>query len=162
MIVEISGACQYCAVQVKILMMDGRSLDCCSSCGEQAFIFRQLKGVIYIVDNPNQSGVKVGLTTKHIDDRIKQLNTTGVAGSFRKIAIFPSDRLKSDEKKVHEKISRYRLEKEHFELDPIQAVLKAHRALNYRKPIFFDEKDKEKFDLLNDMEKIKMKLMIKK
>ena len=160
LLVEISGVCQNCAEQVKVLMMDGEPVSNCTSCDETPFGSKSVKGVIYVVANKNQIGVKVGLTTKHIDQRVKALSSTGVPGRFEKIAIFPSDRPEADEKKVHEKLARHRLDKEHFDLDPVEAVLKAHRALNYREPIFFDEKLRGRFKLLKEQGRIEMKLRL--
>ena len=58
-----------------------------------------------------------------MEQRLKGLNTTGVAGDFTPIVIFPSDRPKQDEKKIHDKLAKKRLAKEHFDLKPIEAAL---------------------------------------
>lgn len=161
MLIELSGICQHCAADVKILMNGTTPLDECSACGQSPFAVRPLKGLIYIVKNPNQSGVKIGLTRKGLDQRLKSLNTTAVAGEFIPIAIFPSDRPDADEKRVHEKLRRYNIAKEHFDLDPVDAVLAAYRALNRRRPIFYDESLEETFQLKLEEARIKMRLRLR-
>ncbi|HAT1760168.1 TPA: GIY-YIG nuclease family protein [Legionella pneumophila] len=161
MLVEFSGICQHCATEVKLLALDGFNIDDCSGCGQSPFTLRKIKGIIYILSNEHQMGVKIGLTEKTIDNRIKQLESTGVPGKFTKIAIFPSDKPKADEKRIHEKLQRYNLSKEHFQLEPVEAVLKAYRALNKRKPIFYDKNLEETFNLKLEEARIKMKLQLR-
>ena len=129
MLLEVSGICQHCAAEVKVLMLNGEALDECFECKQNPFSPRLIKGLIYIVSNPNQVGVKVGLTTKTMEQRLKSLNSTGVPGDFEPVAIFPSDRPSADEKRVHEKMRRHNIAKEHFDLEPIDAVLAAYLAL---------------------------------
>jgi hypothetical protein len=142
-------------------MMNGDPLDDCPSCGQAPFTSRRIKGLVYVVSNPNQTGVKVGLTTKSMEQRLKSLNSTGVPGDFEPIAVFPSDRPDADEKRVHEKLRRYNIAKEHFDLEPIDAVLGAYRALNKRRPIFFDSSLEETFELKLEEAKIQMRLRLK-
>lgn len=134
MLLEIIGICQHCAEEVKVLMLNGEPLDECSKCAQSPFGARRIAGLIYVVKNANQVGVKVGLTTKSMEARLKSLNSTGVPGDFEPIAIFPSDKPVADERKVHEKLRRHNIAKEHFALEPIDAVLGAYRALNKRRP----------------------------
>lgn len=159
MLIEVSGICQHCAESVKIILYNGLPISDCSACGKSPYTTRLLKGLIYVVSNPNQTGVKVGMTTKTIEERVKALSSTGVPGTFERIAIFPSDNPLSDEKKVHEKLSRSRIVKEHFDLDPVDAVLGAFRALK-RRPIFFDKNLEKTFDLKLAAAKIKMQLRL--
>lgn len=161
MLTEFSGVCQHCAAEVKLLILDGSSVDDCKGCGQNPFAMRRIKGVIYILSNEHQMGVKIGLTEKTIDHRIKQLESTGVPGKFIKVAIFPSDKPKVDEKRIHDKLQRYNLSKEHFQLEPVEAVLKAYRALNKRRPIFYDKNIEETFNLKLEEARIKMKLQLR-
>lgn len=161
MLIEFSGICQHCAAEFKLLVLNGFNIDDCNGCSQTPLTIKKVKGIIYILSNKHQTGVKIGLTEKTIDNRIKQLESTGVPGKFVKIAIFPSDKPKADEKRVHEKLQRYHLSKEHFELEPMEAVLKASRALNKRKPIFFDKNLEETFNLKLEEARIKMKLQLR-
>lgn len=161
MLLEISGICQNCAAEVSVLVNNGELLGRCPECREWPMHMRKIAGVVYVVSNPNQTGVKIGMTTKPIEQRLRSLNSTGVPGQFETIAVFPSDRPKVDEKRVHDKVQRYNIAKEHFDLDPIEATLKAYRALGRREPIFFRDDLKETFELRLEQERIKMKLRLK-
>ncbi len=104
--------------------------------------------MVYVVSNSNQRGVKVGRTAKTVEQRIKDLSSTGVPGRFEPIAIFPSDKPKDAEKKAHLKLARHKIEKEHFDVEPIDAVLAVYRALNKKvEPIFYDQSLAETFRL---------------
>jgi hypothetical protein len=161
MLLEFNGVCRHCTAEMKVLLLNATPLGGCQECGEAPFSLRQIQGIVYIVSNPNQTGVKVGLTTKAIEHRLKSLNTTGVPGAFAVVALFPSDRPKLDERKVHEKLRRFRIAKEHFDLEPVEAVLKAYRALNRRVPIFFDSNIEETFRLRLEEARIQMQLRLR-
>ena len=161
MLIEYTGICQHCAAEVKTLTLTDRVVGKCHACGHEPFTLRKVKALIYVVANPNQRGVKVGLTTKSMEDRIRSLNSTGVAGDFVPIAIFPSERPKFDEERVHDKLRSHHLAKEHFDVEPVEAVLKAYRALNKREPIFFDDSVKETFRLKLEEAKIQMQLRLR-
>jgi hypothetical protein len=160
MLYEITAICQKCADPIVTLIYDGEVLERCASCGDLPFSVRAISGIIYVVRNPNQKGVKIGITNKSVEQRIKTLNSTGVAGRFQPIAIFPSERPAFDEKRVHDRLRKYRIEKEHFDLEPADAVLQAYRALNKRNPIFHDEAVKEQFHLKREQARIEMKLKL--
>lgn len=145
MIYEFKGICQNCATEYKTLMVNSKIQGDCQECGEPPLKAKRFKGLIYVVNNPHQTGVKVGLTTKSVDQRLKSLNSTGVAGKFSTVVIFPSDRPETDEKKAHAKLKKYSLSKEHFDTSPVDAALCVYRALNYRSPIFYDSEVEEEF-----------------
>jgi hypothetical protein len=96
-----------------------------------------------------------------MEQRLKSLSSTGVPGEFMPIAIFPSDRPAQDEKKVHEKLRRFHLAKEHFDLEPVEAVLGAYRALNKRRPIFFNPELEKTFHLKLEEARIQMQLRLR-
>lgn len=160
MIIEINGICQHCAESVTVLTIDGEPIDDCGSCGKPAFTFKPVTGMVYIVKNPIQKGVKIGQTSKNIEQRLKALNSTGVAGDFHVVAVFPSDKPATDEKRVHERLKRHNFAKEHFDLTPIDAVLGAYRALNKRRPVFYDHSLIETFDLRLEHDRVTMKLRL--
>ena len=161
MLIEVTGVCQHCNEVAKILLHNGNPIADCPSCNRNPFAVRVLKGLIYIVSNCNQIGVKIGLTTKTLEQRLKSLNSTGVPGNFDQIAIFPSDNPKADEKRVHDKLRRSNISKEHFDLEPVDAVLGAYRALNQRRPIFFDPELEKTFDLKLEEARIQMQLRLR-
>ncbi len=162
MLFEIKGICQNCAEDVNILVHNGSSISQCASCGEDPFLIEEIPGVVYVVKNKNQKGVKIGITSKTVEERIKQLSSTGVPGKFEPIAIFPSATPKKHEKKVHEKLIRQRLEKEHFDIEPVDAALKIYRTLNKRiTPIFYDDDIKDMFYLKLQQARIEMEIKLK-
>ncbi len=161
MLYEFTGVCQHCAAVVSVIVHNSRPLKNCPECKEPPFALRQFKGSVYVVSNSNQTGVKIGITTKTVEQRIKSLNSTGVAGAFEPIVIFPSDRPKADEKKIHDKLAKKKISKEHFSLSPVDAALKCYRVLNRREPIFFDKEIEDTFRLRLEEDRIKMKLRLK-
>jgi hypothetical protein len=160
MLYEVTTLCKKCKNEVSSIIYDGEILENCRDCGIRPFELRKIKGLIYVVHNPQQNAVKIGLTEKSIRERIKSLNSTGVAGSFIPIAVFPSDRLAADEKRVHTKLARKKISKEHFNVTPVEAVLQAYRALNKRQPIFFDPAIEENFKLRLEQARISMLLKL--
>ena len=162
MLFEVKGICQNCAENVNILIHNGKPISQCGSCSEDPFFIEKIAGVVYVVKNKNQTGVKIGLTSKTVEERIKQLSGTGVAGKFEPIAIFPSATPKKHEKKVHEKLINQKLDKEHFDIEPVEAVLKIYRTLNKRiTPIFYDDDIKDMFYLKLQQAKIEMEIKLK-
>ena len=157
MFTEITGLCKNCLNPVSVLLNESSVLDVCSACGQIPFEAKRIEGLVYIVKNKNQVGVKIGRTEKTIQERLSGLNSTGVPGNFEVVALFPSNRSKKDEEKVHAKLLKFRLAKEHFELEPVEAVLKCYRILNRRRPIFFDEYYETRFALELEIAKNEMK-----
>ena len=156
MLYELKGICHKCAAEYKAILSESQTHGVCNECGVTPVKFKKFKGMVYIINNPHQTGVKVGLTEKGLEQRIKQLQSSGVPGNFVTVAVFPSDNPKKDEKKAHDKLVHYKLEKEHFDIEPEQAVLLVHRVLNYRTPIFFDKDMEAKF--LADKEQARQKM----
>ena len=107
---------------------------------------KKFKGIIYIASNPDVTGVKVGLTTKDVNERMKQLSGTGVPGKFELIACFPSDRPKADEKKAHDILRKYNMAKEHFDTTPLAATQAVFKALNRKTPIFYNSDVEQQFN----------------
>ncbi len=158
MLYEFTGICQNCSSEIRTIVHNGEILENCQDCKEFPFGLKKYKGVIYVVSNPNQTGVKIGFTERTIDQRLKSLSSTGVPGKFQSIVIFPSNRPKTDEKKIHEKLKKKKIEKEHFDLSPVEAALKCYKFLNKRKPIFYDKNIEESFWLRFKQAQIEMEL----
>jgi hypothetical protein len=142
------------------LVHNGRLTTKCEHCGEVPFIINPVNGVVYIVSSPLQVGVKIGMTEKSVEQRLKGLNATGTAGKLMPIAIFPSAKPKANEKKVHDKLLKYSLGKEHFDLTPVEAVLKVFRTLGRNRPIFYDAEVEKKFDLQLKIDKSSMEMRL--
>jgi hypothetical protein len=153
MLYEIRGVCNHCAADYKVIISDSETHGICPECGEKPIKFRKIKGMVYVINNPNQRGVKVGLTTKDINNRLRSLSSTGVPGKFELLCIFPSNDPKTDEKKAHEKLRKFFLDKEHFDIEPLNAILLVYSALNRREPIFYSPKMEEEFNKTLDIRK---------
>jgi hypothetical protein len=160
MLLELSGVCQNCGVEVRVLSLNGELVGACSACDESPMEISRVGGLVYIVSNEHQRGVKIGQTTKPIHQRLKSLNSTGVPGKFDVVAIFPSRKPRQDEQKVHHKLRRHHLEKEHFDVDPVEAALGAYRALNRRDPIFFEDSIERAFSLRLEEARVRMQLRL--
>ena len=106
MLYEFRGVCQHCACEVSTTVHNGVLLNVCKECKDAPFDLKQYKGLVYILRNKNQPGVKIGKTTGTVEKRAKQLGqNTGVPGKFDIMAIFPTNRPDKDEKKVHDKLA---------------------------------------------------------
>lgn len=67
-------------------------------------------GIIYFLSNPSMPDViKIGFTTGTIEERIRQLNTTGVPLPFEVAALFKVRDPQSCEKSIHDCLSEYRI-----------------------------------------------------
>lgn len=67
-------------------------------------------GIVYFLSNPSMPGViKIGFTTGAIEDRIRQLNTTGVPLPFEVVAMFKVRDPQECEKAIHECLGDYRI-----------------------------------------------------
>lgn len=160
MLFEISGICQNCAEDFSSLIHNGELVSRCPACDEDPCELKSIAGVIYILKNYNQEGVKIGRTSKSVEQRAKQLSSTGVAGKFEPVAIFPSPTPQKHERKIHEKLARSKLDKEHFSLEPLDAALKVYRGLNKSiTPIFYD--DDIKGDFYDSLEVAKREMAIR-
>ena len=145
MICQYSGLCQNCDEKVTITILEGKLLENCPNCSGRPFNLKVYKGLVYVVNNPKQVGLKIGMSEKTVEQRIKALNSTGVVGSFKPIVTFPSDNPKKDEKKIHDKLAKFNISKEHFNLNSVEAALKCYRILNRRKPIFHNKNIEKEF-----------------
>lgn len=86
------------------------------------------QGTVYFLRNPAMPGlVKVGHTTGCIEDRLRQLSTTGVPQPFQAIAIFRVSDSEACERAVHEALADFRLAKnrEFFEGSLCELLLAA-------------------------------------
>jgi len=66
-------------------------------------------GILYFLTNEAMPGlIKIGYTTRELDSRLQQLNTTGIPSPFQVAAIFHVRNSSLCEKDVHAKLARYR------------------------------------------------------
>ena len=161
MLYELTGVCQHCAAEYSVIIHNDKLLSTCPDCGESPFELKRFKGLVYIVNNSNLPGIKIGMTERTMESRLKSLNNSSVPGKFQCVAIFPSDNPKKDEAKVHDKLVKFKLDKEHFNLNSVDACLKCYRVLNRKRPIFYMADIEEIFDLKLEEAKVQMAIRLK-
>lgn len=132
---QVTLTCAHCKNETKAILSNGVSGAICNSCGEKVLKAKRFDGVVYVLSHPKVSGVKIGMTQHDVFKRARQISGTGVPGDFIVMAAFPSINPIKDERKVHDKLSKFRMAKEHFELDTVVAVAKVRTILN-REPAF--------------------------
>lgn len=160
MYTQIYGICQHCAAKFSIFLFEKRVIGECKECKKEPINTRPIEGLIYVIHNEYQKGVKIGFTTKSLKERLKSLSSTGVPGEFKAIAAFHSYHTKADEKKVHKRLQRSQLAKEHFDVEPVEAVLATYRALNYREPVFYNKLIEAQFFIRLEADKKLMQLKL--
>lgn len=121
---QINVICSDCEAPNCLILTDRNKSAHCDHCGESLLTFRRFDGCVYVLKNSKVDGVKIGMTAGDVFSRAKQVSGTGVPGNFHVVAAFHSRNPRKDEKKVHLKLARHNIEKEHFSLDPVRAVVK--------------------------------------
>ena len=91
-------------------------------------------GLIYIVSNSEQKKnlFKIGKTSRTIEERIKELNSaTGTLGRFKPHATFLVEDIDNIEKKLHNKLSdlRYQKNREFFESNYTELLIKVENII---------------------------------
>lgn len=76
-----------------------------------------ISGFLYFIGEMDTTKVKIGVTSKTVIERIKELNT-GNSGELIEIATFRTIDMYMAEKVVHEQLSEYRYKGEWFNLSP--------------------------------------------
>jgi len=114
---------------------------------------------LYIISNESMPGmIKVGRTSTSVEQRMGELNTTGIPTKFEIEVVFSVSNSKEAEKKAHTSLKRYRVSKQReFFKVPVTtaikkliqdvdslAVHKAREGLNVKNIIDFHEKKKRK------------------
>lgn len=140
---QIKLACSNCESSNELILTDKHRSADCENCGEPLLTFRRFDGCVYVLKNSKVDGVKIGMTSGDVFSRAKQISGTGVPGNFQVVAAFHSRNPRKDEKKIHTKLVRYNIEKEHFGLDPVTSVVKIKTILGrewiYLKPQYVDQ-----------------------
>lgn len=94
-----------------------------------------MRGFVYVLANEAIPGLlKIGYTTRTVEERIQELTTTGVPGRFVAEFYCEVDDAPYLEKVVHAKLFRRRYDKEFFRCDPPLAV-KAIKELLFSEAI---------------------------
>lgn len=135
---ELKINCTNCG-HANRLFLSERTLPAstCSFCRDTLFELREIKGFVYILSNPLMPGIlKIGYSTRDVKERVKELESTGVPGSFEIEAYFLSESPEKQEVAIHKKLAEYRLPgKEFFEIDIESAIIAAISIMG-DKPIY--------------------------
>lgn len=131
--IEINIHCGKCRSRNLLTLSDRdtRSVTC-AACGARLFSARVIAGYIYVLSNPAMPGLlKIGCTTRQVEDRLTELNApTGVPSPFKVEAFAETSEPYDDEAKVHKRLEKYRLEgREFFRISVTEAVAILHSVL---------------------------------
>jgi len=155
---EVKVKCNSCG-EYNVVLLNGKkkNLDCIY-CKSSLMKYRIICGFIYILSNESIPGlIKIGYSERPIGERVNELNLqTGVPTPFTLEAYFSSENPKRDEKKIHVKLSEYRVKKKEFFKLPVAkaveimtSVLKSHPAFS------IDPIDSKQF---KEVVRVKMKI----
>ena len=131
--IEIRIDCPRCHKKNKCVLApgaDGRPV--CGSCKAPLFDYAIITGFVYVLSNPGMPGlVKIGCTSKSVEERVKELNSaTGVPFPFAIEAFFAADQPAMSEKLVHEALADFRVEgKEFFRIAAADAIRRVRKVL---------------------------------
>jgi hypothetical protein len=90
-----------------------------------------MNGIIYILSHeaiPNL--LKIGYTTRTIEERVQELSSTGVPGNFTVELYFKTDNAPMFEMILHKSLDEYRYEKEFFKVDIKTAIHAIHNLID--------------------------------
>jgi hypothetical protein len=97
----------------------------CEACGTELFKAHISNGYVYVLSNPSMPNLlKIGYTERDVDERVEELNSTGVPVPFEIEAIFGSPNAYDDEQAIHNILDHHRLanNREFFSIDTKEAV----------------------------------------
>lgn len=156
MLIKAIVKCWNCSAPCELPLNDDAQRFFCDRCDVVVLETKKYIGWVYILSNPHQQGVKIGQTKRSPADRAKQLSSTGVAGAFVVEAYFPSYRPERDERKIHEKLRKFQISREHFSLQPLEAIMKIRSALSARDPAYVREAHKQEYQRIVEENKAKI------
>lgn len=115
----------------------------CNSCGKTLFKIQFFIGYVYLLSNSSMPNLlKIGYTERNVNERIKELNSTGVPVPFEIEAIWESSNPKNDEEFIHKTLNNYRVSsnREFFSIGTRLAVELINNIVNYM-PVFLRSPD---------------------
>lgn len=128
----------------------------CRECKNTLFKLYPINGYVYILSNPAMPGLlKIGYTERAIQERVNELNNTGLPSLFEIEATFESSKPHHDEQKIHNYLSNYRYSKnrEFFRIDLKDAINRIVKLLS-KEPFQIKNPDV----LFSESEKLKKKI----
>lgn len=102
--------CCQCGVENTVYLINDIRGYSCKDCETELFNASPINGYVYVLSNSSMSGlVKIGYTERSVEERISELNSTGVPTPFDVEAVFCSSQPYQDEKQIHERMEGYRI-----------------------------------------------------
>lgn len=136
-LLEISVTCPGCGTECRGIVpevFDAGQMRC-GACRRALCRFRAIKGYVYVLSNSRMPGlVKVGCSTRPVDERIAELNSaTGVPVPFVVEAYFASSTPEEHEAEVHRRLAERRIKgREFFEADAMEVVRTVQAVIQAR------------------------------
>jgi len=122
---EISTYCPACRGPKVGVMKSTASELKCPTCSGSLAVIKPLLGIVYIVSNPRMPGLlKIGCTTRAVEERLSELNrSTSAPAPFVLEAFFYSEHPYEDEKVIHLRLAGAKLkDREFFEIGLEEAL----------------------------------------
>ena len=132
--IHINSFCTQCKKNYHHLKDEKEPISIqCEICNATLASISPINGYIYVLSNPCMPNlVKIGFTTRNIEERIAELNSsTGVPEPFVIEAIFSSAEPERDEQIIHTELDENRTNKnrEFFQIEPLTVVNKLEKIL---------------------------------
>ncbi len=108
-----------------VQLFSGQKEYACDACSTELFKAHISNGYVYVLSNPSMPNLlKIGYTERDVDERVAELNSTGVPVPFEIEAIFGSPDAYEDEQAIHNILDQHRLasNREFFSVDVKSAV----------------------------------------
>jgi hypothetical protein len=126
--IELRARCPQCeALNLLVIGAAAASKISCSRCGAVLLDYEPVRGYVYVLSNDHMPGlVKVGFTTRAVEERVAELNSgTAVPAPFVIEAVFPSGDPERHEQEVHDRLASTRLPGREFFRTTLPETLQA-------------------------------------
>jgi hypothetical protein len=146
-----------------VQLFPGQKEYACNACGSELFKAHISTGYLYILSNPSMPNLlKIGFTERDVEERVEELNSTGVPVPFEIEAIFGSPNAYEDEQEIHNTLKQHRLanNREFFSIDLKQAIQCVFECIGsepsfLKNPeLLMDEQEKENYRLLVEISEL--------
>lgn len=153
--IKIEITC-LCGNKSMVQLFSGQKEYACDACGSELFKAHISTGYVYILSNPTMPNLlKIGFTERDVEERVEELNSTGVPVPFEIEAIFGSPNAYEDEQAIHNTLNQHRLanNREFFSIDLKQAIqcisecIGSEPSFLKNPELLMDEQEKENYRL---------------
>lgn len=154
---KIDVQCNNCKAPISFILYETKKKLICPLCGYEEGKASPFEGFIYIMWNKSLPDyIKVGYAADP-ERRAKEHSVGSVPGKYEIVALFPSNRIRDDEKKALKKLKKYKdkSSKEIFKLCPALATTRVQNSLNKRELAFLSSKFKENYNEIIEKNRLK-------